>query len=426
MRAIAWFLVWAVAIYFAPAAQSTAAQRPTGDGSTSSFYIPPSPLPSVGPGKLVRKEPLSPQLLLPNASSDDRILYTSTDGVSGHGLIAVSGDLALPKGAAPAGGWPIIAWAHGTTGIADMCAPSWRGRSPRDQAYLSGWLANGFAVVASDYQGLGTPGLHPYMLVRPEAYDVLDAVRAALTAYPGVLANRVIVVGQSQGSAAALGATYYVRTYAPSVNILGTIATGLVATLATPVPGAAQEPVPPYQGGGSVDAAYSMLYLIGLDQSIDPQVDPFTYVTAIGMPLLKAVESACLGDLFKTALADQLTPLNVFTEQRAILIEKENSADAFPGATFSVPVFTGTGLADAEAGTVSQFNLISDFCAAGSTIQWHYYPGLTHNGTVNASFADSLPFARALLATATITSKCKYLVPPGPLQSPTAGVPFNT
>ncbi len=29
-----------------------------------------------------------------------------------------------PKRAVPAKGWPIVAWAHGTTGVADQCAPS--------------------------------------------------------------------------------------------------------------------------------------------------------------------------------------------------------------------------------------------------------------------------------------------------------------
>ena len=51
-----------------------------------------------------------------------------------------------------------MAWAHGTVGIADKCAPSWAGRSQRDVDYLNHWLGQGYVVVASDYQGLGVPG----------------------------------------------------------------------------------------------------------------------------------------------------------------------------------------------------------------------------------------------------------------------------
>jgi aryl-alcohol dehydrogenase-like predicted oxidoreductase len=63
------------------------------------------------------------------------------------------------------------AWAHGTIGTADVCAPSWAGRSERDITYLNHWLDQGYAVLASDYQGLGTPGGHPYLTTRPEAYS---------------------------------------------------------------------------------------------------------------------------------------------------------------------------------------------------------------------------------------------------------------
>src|SRR5207253_5946777 len=123
-----------------------------------------------------------------------RILYSSTDGIGNQARIAVSGTMYIPRGTMPAGGWPIVAWAHGTTGIADVCAPSWRGNGARDGEYLDAWLSHGFAVVATDYQGLGTPGVHPYLLWRSEGYSVLDAVRAALQRYSGQLRNEVIVV----------------------------------------------------------------------------------------------------------------------------------------------------------------------------------------------------------------------------------------
>ncbi|MEA1146259.1 hypothetical protein U8M64_28080, partial [Klebsiella pneumoniae] len=83
---------------------------------------------------------------------------TSTDGLDGTTPIAVSGALFVPKGTPPVGGWPLMAWAHGTVGSADRCAPSLNERSPRDTRYLNYWLDQGYAIVATDYQGLGTPG----------------------------------------------------------------------------------------------------------------------------------------------------------------------------------------------------------------------------------------------------------------------------
>ena len=116
--------------------------------------------------------------LLPEASRGERILYSSTNGLNDKDRVSVSGALFWPKGDAPAGGWPIVAWAHGTVGTADKCAPSFAGRSDRDIQYLNSWLKAGFAVVATDYQGLGTAGGHPYLAAKPEGYSVLDSVRA--------------------------------------------------------------------------------------------------------------------------------------------------------------------------------------------------------------------------------------------------------
>lgn len=84
-----------------------------GDGGVSAFYTPTGRL-GAKPGKLLKAEPLPEKLVLPQAGGGQRILYTSTDGVAGKGIVAVSGAYFTPKGAPPAGGWPLIAWAHGT------------------------------------------------------------------------------------------------------------------------------------------------------------------------------------------------------------------------------------------------------------------------------------------------------------------------
>ncbi len=106
--------------------------------------------------------------LFSNTSKQLLITYTSRGTQSEP--IVTSGYLLLPKGKAPKEGWPILAWAHGTTGVADTCAPSGDYTGGPVHAYqqvaakaLDAWLAYGYAVVAPDYQGLGTPGRHPYM-----------------------------------------------------------------------------------------------------------------------------------------------------------------------------------------------------------------------------------------------------------------------
>src|SRR6202000_2521960 len=110
-----------------------------------------------------------------------------------------------PSGPEPSGGWPVIAWAHGTSGVARQCAPSLM----RDLYYgdegLPEMLQGGFAVVAVDYHGLGTPGPHQYVSKIAQAHDVIYAIPAAHAAVP-TLGRQWVVDGHSQGGLAAWGA----------------------------------------------------------------------------------------------------------------------------------------------------------------------------------------------------------------------------
>lgn len=116
-----------------------------------------------------------------------------------------------PKGTKPAGGWPIIAWAHGTTGVADQCAPSQQGLKG-NEFFIAKLLAAGYAVVAPDYEGLGEPSgkeLHPFLNLKSEAYSITDAVVAASKSLGNTTEKRWATVGHSQGGQAALGAAQY-------------------------------------------------------------------------------------------------------------------------------------------------------------------------------------------------------------------------
>lgn len=396
----------------------------SGDGGVSSFYRWSSDVPAQ-PGMLLRREPLQPAYQLQDAGAvQERILYTSTDGMDGRSRLYVSGAVYLPKGPMPAGGWPVIAWAHGTTGIADVCAPSAHVRSAHEQAYLNHWLQQGYAIVASDYQGLGTPGIHPYLLYRPEGYSVLDAVRAARRGYPGQLSNRIVSVGQSQGSAAAMAANYLQPAYAPDVNILGSVATGIVGTIADPGT-ARQILLPPPDASSTTDAGYEALFLLGTARAMDPSLNPRDYVSEAGWPLIETALTRCAPETFAKAHKNKTTLKGFYKRGIESLDTAQAKIGSFPDGRFAKPVFVGTGLADSAASPANQYNVVSAMCAAGSTVQMHLYPGLTHRGAVNGSLADSTPFVKALFAGKPVASTCGNLAEPGPLQTARAGVPFN-
>ena len=149
----------------------------------------------AAPGTLLDYQPLPNA---PDGAAAYRVLYRWT-GLKGEPIV-VSGAIIVPAGPAPPGGRPIVAWAHPTTGVVDKCAPSLARVLYRSIQGLQDMLARGYVVAATDYPGLGTPGVHPYLVGDSEGHAVLDSVRAGRQlAGPGGASNAFAVWGHSQG-----------------------------------------------------------------------------------------------------------------------------------------------------------------------------------------------------------------------------------
>lgn len=392
-------------------------QLPTGpaagDLDLSPFYRWTGSLPSK-PGKLLREEPMPGQ---PEINADGkglRILYTSEDARWRSGQVPVSGVLYLPKGSPPAGGWPLFAWAHGTLGIADVCAPSWTGFRARDATYINRWLEAGFAVVLTDYQGLGGPGPHPYLYWQAEGRSVLDSIRAARVGRTKLVSDKVVIGGQSQGSGAALGAARLAHSYAPEIKVVGVVATGLVSTFP-------DGPVSlPTRNSANL---FLSLATGGLRDGAPPLVD---ILSPQGRQLLEIARQACTKEIGVKArqlkvgsLADSLSIS--LDELAAIRIPVTD----MPMKPMGVPVLVGTGLADATTPPMRQYGAVAAMCAAGDKVSWFRYEGLGHDGALHGSFDQALAFARTGLRGAAAASSCAELSPPGPPGARNPAAPFN-
>ncbi|WP_347453386.1 lipase family protein [Acinetobacter thermotolerans] len=282
-----------------------------GDQLLSNFYIWNKKIPDK-PGKLLRFEPLEQGIRIPESDQQYRILFTSTNGLDSQSRTVVSGSLFLPKGQPPKGGWPVLVWGHGTVGLADKCAPSWNGRVYRNAYYLGEWLKKGYAVVEPDYQGLGTPGPHLLINIPQLSFNVLDSARAVLDGSFN-LANQIIIAGQSQGGAAAFGAASYAQTYAPDLNVKGTIATGVIyrkkdadSAVITPINRFKPNPA----------LAYTILGF-HVAQQFDSSLKTLDVFTEKGAKLVEHSRSQCIGDIFSDVAFEKLSNADALLEQPA-------------------------------------------------------------------------------------------------------------
>ncbi|MFC9764160.1 lipase family protein [Rhodococcus jostii] len=213
--------------------------EPLTAAAAADFYLPPHPLPAGNSGDLIRSEPFrplggSPLAALVPAASATRIMYLSSDTVGAP--VAVTGTILEPTAAwSGSGPRPLVSYTYGTIGAGDNCAPSKLiadgittdgAGTPMPNLYILdvvSLLARGITVVVTDYEGLGTPGAHTYLQPVPEAHAVLDATRAAIRFGAVTPHAPVGIWGYSQGGSAAGGAAQLARSYAPDLNLAGTV-----------------------------------------------------------------------------------------------------------------------------------------------------------------------------------------------------------
>lgn len=383
------------------------------------FYQPPDPLPPGEPGDIIRAQPLAGA---PAGSQGWLVLYHST-GLDGQD-IAVSGMVFAPTGAAPGttapgatatpgtaaggggGGRPIVSWAHPTTGVADTCAPSVLSDGPALIAGLEAFLAAGFVVAATDYEGLGTPGLHPYLIGESEGRGTLDAARAARNLEGTGAGSTVFAWGHSQGGQAALFAGQLASSYAPELDFKGAAAAAPAGELAevfdldvNTVDGIAL-------GGWAMNAFYETYKdanpTMSLDQMLTPAgqealpglielcdviPDQYAQISAIATPLI--------GSFYATTDPGSVPPWQTLLAQNS------------PGGARSAgPVFIAQDTADQVVPASTTADLVKAMCGIGDTVDYKTYEGLSHTVIGFESAPDALAWMQGILAGGAAPDTC--------------------
>lgn len=348
----------------APEAQSSPASEAEVRGGElpTDVRSVPDPLPQGAPGDLIALAPRRAADVPPGAQAWD-LLYRS-EGVDGQ-AVAVSGRVYAPGGPAPDGGRPVVSWAHGTVGVADECAPS---RTGDDVPALGQLIDAGYVVAATDYEGLGTPGTHPYLVGESEGRSVLDAARAASRIDDSGAGNRVVVAGHSQGGHAVLFAGTMVEDYAPELEVLGVMASAPAAELTTLLRSA----VPISLAFGLVASA-----IYAYDQTYEELVLE-EVLTPAAIVRIGVVEQDCLQGV-TDAFSDQRTSAWLVDNPLDIEPWAARVAENEPGAAeIPAPVLVVQGTGDFVVLASSTDTAVERLCSATNTIDYRRYPGVGH------------------------------------------------
>lgn len=345
------------------------------------------------------------------AASTLKLRYRMT-AVAG-GLTQANALLLTPSGQPPAGGWPLVVWAHGTTGVSDGCAPS-RDFTLSDPPVVSGLLAAGFAVLAPDYEGLDAPGVHPYYVRSSHANSVLHAVKAAQAVSGVALSKAWSLVGHSQGGNVALAAAQFADQLGPDLPLraVAAFAPGSDLALSSDLAFGAVDALLQI---GAIDRAAQILFYLQFNGSfvaqgmrvVNPALDLSKLFGARVRPLLDQAltDSDCtrygnalIADL--TAYAQAGGALGAYpglrrdwaasSEVKALL-----DANRVGQVRLAAPVLLVQGSDDEQVPAAATQALAQTLRAKGSTVTLRDVPGGTHGSITVSHLAEVIAFLKA-------------------------------
>lgn len=338
------------------------------------FYAA-APLKPSRHGTLLRHAAFSRDV--PQGARGWRILYTTTraDGApaTASGIVVTATNTnAKPR--------PVIAWAHGTTGIAPGCAPSLMRHPFANVPALNALLDAGWVFVASDYAGLGTNGGHAYLVGDEAARGVLDAVRAARH-IPGLaLARRTVVWGHSQGGNSALWAGIEAPAYVPEIDLRGVAALAPASDLVGLM----------RSSRASMFGKIVSAYILASYAHAYPDVHPAVYSGRWSRAIAADIAGRCVGGpgtLVSVAETLLVPREGIFDTDPAAGALGARLAQNTPAKPILAPLMIAQGMNDDLVLPEVQKTFVASRCATGQTIDFRLFPGLDHVSLVAADSA---------------------------------------
>ena len=343
------------------------------------FYDTPKPLPAGKPGDLIRSEHFD-DYDLPFVTTL-RILYHSRTATGAD--VPVSGVVVTPPGDPPAGGWPVIAWAHAFSGAARQCAPSLARNLDYGPAFTM-WTGLHYAVVATDYAGLGSDARNAVMDMQSNANDMINAVKAAHTAVPD-LGAKWIALGDSEGAAAVVA----LDEMQSDPGYLGSVALSGVTD--------AKDVYERLAKGNDRGRLALLAYAV---KTVSPDFDPTTVLTAKGLSFYEQIGHSCAppassSDEIATPGWDANPAVQQFFSTNR-LGEKRASA----------PLLVIAGDSDAIFPIDLVTSSVARMCKQGARVQFDRYPGLDRLRVPGESITEQTSWIRDRFAGKAAPGNC--------------------
>jgi pimeloyl-ACP methyl ester carboxylesterase len=333
------------------------------------LYAAPDPLPRGAPGALIRSERLD----APPGTRLWRVLYHSR-AVDGRD-VPVSGFVAAPD-ASTRRRRVVVAFGHGTAGLADACAPSLTASDRVRVSDLSSLIEAGYVVAATDYEGLGSPGLHPYLVGRSEGRGMLDAVRAARRLRGAHAGKRVVTFGHSQGGHASWFAAHEAPGYAPELDVVATVSS---APVIDPVAFVRAATTPATVG-------FAVMMMKGLDAAY-ADADASAAFTSLAAEQSTIVDEQCayeIGTTFARPYGEVFIRNPADDPHLAAFLGRST----LPLGVITAPVLVLQGEEDELLPKSETDAFVQAACAAGTPIDYRVYPGANHNSAYIESRPD--------------------------------------
>lgn len=352
------------------------------------FYKPPKKTPKQH-GKLIWQRKATGIVPLKSGAVTKNVLYTSVSPLGKR--VAVSGSVTVPKGKAPKAGWPVITYGHGTTGIADKCAPSRNRANGPATPYISytdpllnSWLRAGYAVARTDYQGLGTPGVHAFLNGQAAGRSVLDIVRAA-RGLNLKISKRYVIAGHSQGGHAALFAAGAATKWTPELKLKGTVAFAPASHMKEEA-----ALLPALTSPSSLTALAAMI-VRGAD-AVSDVIDPQALLSDSVLGFYPDVDTECLSRLGETDNLGGIAPSKLIrdgadTAPLFNLLDQNN-----PDVKTSAPILLAQGTSDTTTFQFLTDKLDGELTGLGDNVDYKLYQGADHGGVLDAATDDVATF----------------------------------